>query len=80
MRIYYADIDMGGWFLDIADGSANPLANGIPMLPGQDLLGQYKYLGMKGQLTVINDLNKSAMPSWDQFPDKAHLVWIEDVS
>ena len=38
------------WMLDIRDPQANPIALGLPMVPGTDILGQLAYLGIPGEL------------------------------
>lgn len=79
MRVYYADVNLGGWFLDIADEQGNAMTNGIPLVAGTNLLEQYAYLDMRGKLFVVNDLAPGDMPGWESFPTNAHLVWIPDV-
>ncbi len=40
------------WGLDIGDASNNPIVCGIPLIPGVNLLAQYAYLGISGELIV----------------------------
>lgn len=51
-RLFYVDTDEGGWELSIGDSNGNPLACGIPLVTNCDLLEQYEYLGIGGQLYV----------------------------
>lgn len=44
------------WALDIMDGSGALLIGGIPLIPGADLLEQYKYLKLGFSLFVICDV------------------------
>lgn len=41
------------WLLDIADTDARPIIHSIPLLPNTDLLGQFDYLDIGGQLAVV---------------------------
>ncbi len=45
----------GGYVLDIADANGKPIVQGIPFVTGADLLAQYAYLGIGGQLIVQTD-------------------------
>lgn len=78
MRVYYADVPMGGWLLDIGDDLGNPLANGLSLAPNANIIEQFEYLDMGGKLYVVNDLDKFAMPDWGAFSETAHIVWVED--
>lgn len=53
-----------GWFLDIADSNANPMACGIPLVTGVDLLDGLEYLGLGGSLFVFtNGLTPDSVPT-----------------
>jgi hypothetical protein len=55
------------WVLDFADRDGNPLANGVPLVTGTELLTQFRYLEFNIQLLVISDSVR------DQVPDFTHL-------
>ena len=55
---------LDNWVLDISDASNNPLACGIPLIPGIDLLGQYEYLGFGGSLTVAVSGDADGVPDF----------------
>jgi hypothetical protein len=76
MSVTYRDSDLGGWFLDIADGGGNEIISGIPMVTGVDLLGQYAYLGIGGQLWVATDGNPTAPPSYESLGVSSHLYFV----
>jgi hypothetical protein len=61
------------WFLDIADASGNPLVQGIPLVTGADLLGQYEYLGIGGALIVMLDGDQTVEPTYVTLGQSAHL-------
>lgn len=61
------------WFLDIADVNASPIVNGIPLVTGADLLGQYAHLGFGFQLGVASDVTPDALPTYDNLGTTSHL-------
>ncbi len=73
--------DPVGYFLDISDTSGNALAQGIPLVTGVDLLGQYGYLAIGGSvgagtLTVVSDgQDPLASPTYDNLGTGSHLYW-----
>lgn len=69
---------MGGWFLDIGDGSGNPLVQGIPLRAGHDLFEQYAYLGFTGQLWMqtLNGPNPAADPTFDNLGTDCQMYWV----
>lgn len=64
MRFHYANVDQGGWLLDIGDANGNPLVAGIPLVTGADLLAQYPDLGFGGRLFVLSDGDPGAVPTF----------------
>src|SRR5262252_2964792 len=61
LRITY-NKPMEAWIMDIHDQDGNPLPpignqlsglNGIPLVTGSDLLGQFRYLGIGGGVPMI---------------------------
>jgi hypothetical protein len=53
------------WILDIGDSVNAPLAQGIPIVTGADLLEQFAYLGIGGELVVQSDYDTDAVPTFD---------------
>jgi hypothetical protein len=66
----------GGWFLDIADSTLNPIISGIPLVTGADLLGQYAYLGIPGKLGVATDGDPDAVPTFTNLGSQSHLYFV----
>ena len=64
-RLVYADADEGGWILDISDAAGNPLACGIPLVTGLNLLKQYAYLGIGGRLFIMTPGDPAAVPGFN---------------
>lgn len=66
----------GYWVLGISDPSTNDsILTNVPLLPGYDLLGQYKYLGI-GSAYLVNTGDQSILtPDSDNLIDNFSLVW-----
>ncbi|WP_158810244.1 hypothetical protein [Beijerinckia sp. L45] len=75
LRFHYANVDQGGWLLDISDASGNALVCGIPLVTGADLLAQYAYLGFAGKLFVMTDGDRGAVPTFENLGDTAHVYF-----
>lgn len=76
LRVVYADVAEGGWIIDISDVSGNPIVAGIPLVTGHDLLEQYAYLGIGGQLVVATDGDPDAVPTFANLGTTSHLYFI----
>lgn len=63
------------WTLNIAAQDNTPIANGIPLVTGADLLAQYEYLGIGGSLFVQTDGNPYAVPGFTALGDTGHLYF-----
>ncbi len=65
------------WTLDIADSTGTTqLINGLQLLPGSDLLEQFAYLAIGGQLQVQTDNNPGAPPTFQNLGLTSHLYYI----
>jgi len=64
------------WMLDISDADGNGLAWGLPLLTGQDMLQQFGYLGIGGQLVVQSDYDGFALPTVDNLGTNSHLYFV----
>lgn len=65
-----------GWVMNIADSDGAPIANGIPLVTGVNLLGQYEYLGFVGGLAVQTDHDPNAAPTFLNLGDTSHLLYV----
>jgi len=66
------------WVVNIADVTGKPIINGVPLLPGSDLLGQFGYLGPGGMLFVHTDhtsVHEAEAPSVTHLGITGHLFW-----
>lgn len=68
---------LGGWTIDIADSSGNPIIQGIPLVTGADLLGQYEYLGLDGGLYVQTPNDLDVMPTFDNLGTDCFVYWVD---
>ena len=66
------------WVLDISDIDDAPIILGIPLVTGADLLEQYAYLGIGGQLFVVCDAGPDAVPTYHDLGVLSHLVYVTD--
>ncbi len=52
----------------------------IPLVTGTDLLGQYEYVGLNGQLFVYTDGNADNVPTLDNLGIESNLFYLTDVA
>ncbi|AJK46297.1 phage baseplate plug family protein [Burkholderia plantarii] len=78
LTVLYRDAAEAGWTLDMAHASGDPLINGIPLVTGVDLLGQYRHLGLGGRLWVQGDDGPDELPSFDDLGVGSHVFWATD--
>lgn len=60
------------WVMDINDTDDNTLLHGIPLVPGTDLFGQFRYMGIGGGLPMIV-MTVAVGRSPDEIPTYANL-------
>ncbi|WP_431207513.1 phage baseplate plug family protein [Burkholderia cepacia] len=78
LTVQYRAAGGTGWILDVADANGNPMVNGIPLVTGTDLLGQYAYLGFGGRLWVQGAASPDDVPTFDDLGVGSHLFWVTD--
>lgn len=76
MTLKFMEAGGAGWILDIADSRGNPLVGGIPLVTGHDLLEQYAYLGLGGQLFVSTNGDPDAVPTYANLGVASHLYFV----
>jgi hypothetical protein len=79
LRLAYADAEDAGWFMDVSDTTGNPIACGLPLVTGADLLAQLAYLGLGGEMLVVTDAVGSS-PTFDGMGTTAHLIFGDTAS
>ena len=75
LTFQYRDAVEGGWIMDIADEGDNPIACGLPLITGADLLGQFEHLGIGGVLAINTDGEDSA-PTYGGLGTSSRLYWV----
>ncbi|MCA7083386.1 hypothetical protein K7G19_07205 [Cupriavidus sp. DB3] len=78
LTVQYRKAGDAGWILDIADANNAPLATGIPLVTGIDLLGQYRHLGFAGRLWVQGADDPDNVPTYEDLGIGSHLFWVTD--
>jgi len=68
-------VPMECWVVNIADSRGNPLINGIPLVPGLNLLGQFGYV-IDGTLFVRSDHDPDAIPDFTHLGITGHVFFI----
>jgi hypothetical protein len=63
----------GGWMLDIADADDAPLACGLAVVTGADLLEQYPDLGIGGMLWIYS--TTELPPGYDDLGGAMQLIF-----
>jgi hypothetical protein len=66
------------WVVNIADVTGAPIINGVPLLPGSNLLGQFGYVGIGGALFVFTDhtgIHQDDIPDYTHLGITGHLAW-----
>lgn len=63
------------WFLDIADVDDIEIVSGVALVTGVNLLEQYNYLNIGGELVVITDFNASDPPTSSNLGSQSHLYF-----
>jgi hypothetical protein len=66
----------GGWVLDIANISNEPVVSGIAVVTGCDLLGQYGYLNFGGQLVAQTDHDLFTPPTYTNLGNEGHIYFV----
>lgn len=74
--LQWRDAAQGGWILDIADSAGNPIVSGVPLITGANLLEQYAYLGIGGELWVQSDVDAGAVPTYQNLGSTSHLYFV----
>lgn len=63
------------WILSIYDNNDVALIEGAPLVTGADLLEQFEYLGIGGQLIVQSDGVTDAVPTFENLGSVGHLYY-----
>ncbi len=64
------------WVVDISDSSGAALVSGIPLVCGADLIGQFSYLGIGGEMVVETDSDQNIPPTFSNLGVTSHLYFV----
>lgn len=64
------------WLLDISDDAKNRLVSSVAIVCGADLLEQFAYLGIEGQLIAQTDHDPDAAPTLSNLGKEGHLFFL----
>lgn len=76
MRIIWRDA--AGWVMDLMNSADEVLISGASLVPGVDLLAQYKHLGIKGALVVAVENTAEQYPNKNNLGLASHLYFIPE--
>lgn len=64
------------WFIDVYNATDNnPIALGIPLVTGCDLLAQFKYTGLTGHIFCHNEAGGKEPPTYDNLGETAFVYY-----
>lgn len=66
----------GGWFIDIYDANDVPLVMNIPLVAGENLIGQVAYIGLEGVLGVVTDGDDNAEATLDNLGGESNVYYL----
>ncbi len=64
------------YIIDISTASGDAIVSGIALVTGGDLLAQYGYLEIGGELHVQTDHDTDAMPTFDSLGTTSHVYFV----
>lgn len=68
----------GVWMLDLATNEDSPIAQSLALVPGVDVLGQFKHLGIGGRLFFQTSPDPNAAPLFDDMGVSTNLFFVLD--
>jgi len=78
ITLVWREANEGGWVIDILTINDEPIIAGIPLVTGADLLAQYSYLGLCGELRVQTDNDPDEVPTFENLGDTSHVYFITE--
>jgi hypothetical protein len=64
------------WVLDLYDASGTALLLGVPIVTGSDLLEQFAYLAIGGELIAQTDHDTDAVPTFTNLGANGNLYFV----
>jgi hypothetical protein len=70
---------MPNWVMCLLDGETESvLLNCLPFTTGEDLLSQFRHVGIEGSFTVVTDGDEFATPTLENLGSEANLYYVVD--
>lgn len=66
----------GGWFIDIADVDGKPIIRGLTLTAGENILQQFDYLGIPGEIRVQTDSEPLVEPTFENLGSNGKVLFI----
>lgn len=63
------------WLIDISDDEGNMLISAMPLVPAQNILEQYAYMGIGSAYLLPRAQVKEQWPSVDTLTSDWYLIW-----
>lgn len=76
--VLYRNDEEGGWVLDIRSENDVDILLGVPLVTGLDLLAQYSYLNIGGELYVATDGDLLKPPAFEELGVTSFLYFYTD--
>lgn len=76
IRFGWCDTTDGGWFIDLSDVDGNPIIMGLPLTAGENVLQQFDYLKLPGEIRVQTDGSPLVEPTYDNLGSNGQVLFI----
>lgn len=76
VRFGWSDTPDGGWFIDLRTYEGVPLIMGLPLTAGENVLQQFDYLGIGGEIRAETDGNVLIEPTYDNLGSNGKILFI----
>jgi hypothetical protein len=63
------------WVADLLDATDSAILQGVPLVTGANLLEQFSYLGLGGQLLVQTEGDVDAVPTFENLGSEGRLYF-----
>ncbi len=76
VRFGWCDSPESGWFIDIADVNGNAILQGLALTAGENVLQQFEYLGIPGEIRVQTDGDELVEPTFDNLGSNGKVLFV----
>lgn len=76
VRFAWCATPEGGWFMDMYDLALEPMIRGLPLVAGVNVLQQFDYLQIPGEIRVQVDEDTLIEPTFENFGTTGKVVFI----